>query len=458
MKKIEWSRYRGLKALIHLLVPLCVHFIAEEMTVPLLVDVTTKALCDNDDGGATSTSCPQAIYLNGFQQTVVGIFRVVMLPYLGQLADEYGRKPLLLLTISASIFPFAVLAWSDSKKYLYAYYVLRMISHIISQGSLSCISVAYVADVVEDNSMRAAAFGWITGLFAVSNFLGNLLSRVLPEDYIFEVSILLLAVCPVYLKLFLVETIKPVPRQDQHSSCLETINNVCKNQYQSVKNGLAVGCNSGTLKQIALITFLYKLGMSGIASVLLSVFAFNKNQFSDILMLVGIGSIFSQILVLPLINPLVGEKGILCISLLASTAYGLFNGLAWAPWVPYMSASFEAVYVLMEPATYAIVSKATSSTNQGKAQGFISAVQSSATLLSPLAMSPLTSLFLSSEAPFDCKGFSLLCASVFMVSLSLSLSLSLQPPHPSPLHPLSFKQVKFSAHSSLFRCLLCFSL
>ncbi|XP_042484382.1 tetracycline resistance protein, class H-like isoform X4 [Macadamia integrifolia] len=451
MKKIEWSRYRGLKALIHLLVPLCVHFIAEEMTVPLLVDVTTKALCDNDDGGATSTSCPQAIYLNGFQQTVVGIFRVVMLPYLGQLADEYGRKPLLLFTISASIFPFAVLAWSDSKKYLYAYYVLRMISHIISQGSLSCISVAYVADVVEDNSMRAAAFGWITGLFAVSNFLGNLLSRVLPEDYIFEVSIILLAVCPVYLKLFLVETIKPVPRQDQHSSCLETINNVCKNQYQSVKNGLAVGCNSGTLKQIALITFLYKLGMSGIASVLLyylkSVFAFNKNQFSDILMLVGIGSIFSQTRY---------EVGILWI--IFSPLQGLFNGLAWAPWVPYISASFEAVFVLMEPATYAIVSKATSSTNQGKAQGFISAVQSSATLLSPLAMSPLTSLFLSSEAPFDCKGFSLLCASVFMVSLSLSLSLSLQPPHPSPLHPLSFKQVKFSAHSSLFRCLLCFSL
>ncbi|XP_043697686.1 hippocampus abundant transcript-like protein 1 isoform X2 [Telopea speciosissima] len=312
----------------------------------------------------------------------------------------------------------AVLAWSDSKQYFYVYYVLRMISQIISQGSLSCISLAYVADVVED-SMRAAAFGWITGLFALSNFLGNLLSRVLPDDYIFKVSILLLTFCPVYLKLFLVETIRTAPRQEQHSSWLATINNVFKKQYKSVKNGLAVGANSGTLKHIALITFLSKLGMSGISSVLLyylkSVFDFNKNQFSEILMLVGIGSIFSQILVLPLINPLVGEKGILCISLLASTAYGLFNGLAWAPWVPYMSASFEVVYVLMEPAIYAIVSKATSSTNQGKFQGFIAAVRSSATLLSPLVMSPLTSLFLSSKAPFDCKGFSLVCASLFMV-------------------------------------------
>ncbi|XP_042511367.1 hippocampus abundant transcript-like protein 1 [Macadamia integrifolia] len=419
MKKSVGSRYWGLlKLLIHLLVPLCVHFIAEQMTVPLLVDVTTKALCDDDDDGAKSNTCPQAIYLNGFQQTVVGIFRVAMLPFLGQLADEYGRKPLLLFTISASIFPFAVLAWSDSKQYLYAYYVLRMIAQIISQGSLSSISLAYVADVVED-STRAVAFGWITGLFSVSNFLGNLLSRVLPEDYIFEVSLLLLAVCPVYLKLFLVETNKPAPRQEQHSFSLATISNSFKKQYKTIKNGLAAGANSGTLNRIALITFLYKLGMSGITSVLLyylkSVFAFNKNQFSEILMLVGIGSILSQILVLPLINALVGEKGILCISLLASAAYGLFNGLAWAPWVPYMSASFEVVFVLMEPAMYAIVSKATSSTNQGKAQGFIAAVRSSATLLSPLVMTPLTSLFLSSKAPFDCKGFSLLCASLFMV-------------------------------------------
>ncbi|KAJ4970955.1 hypothetical protein NE237_004054 [Protea cynaroides] len=413
MRKMEWSSYRELKRLIHLLVPLCVHFIAENMTVPLLVDVTTTALCHEK-----STTCPQAIYLNGFQQTVVGIFRMVMLPLLGQLADEYGRKPLLLLTISASIFPFAVLAWNDSRQYFFAYYVLRMISHIISQGSLTCISIAYVADVVEDNK-RAAAFGWITALLSVSNFLGNLLSRVLPEDHIFEVSLLLLAFCPVYMKLSLAETINPAPRQEQHSPRLVTFDNVFKKRYNSLKKCLAVGVNSETLKSMALITFIYKLGMSGINSVLWyylkSVFAFNKNQFSEILMLVGIGSIVSQILVLPLLNPLVGEKGVLCISVLASIAFGLFNGLAWAPWVPYMSSLFEVVYVLIEAASYAIVSKATSSTNQGKAQGFIAAVRSSATLLSPLAMSPLTSFFLSSKAPFDCKGFSLLCASLFMV-------------------------------------------
>ncbi|KAI7980578.1 Hippocampus abundant transcript-like protein 1 [Camellia lanceoleosa] len=234
----------------------------------------------------------------------------------------------------------ALLAINESRASVYAYYVLRTISYIISQGSIFCISVAYVADVVEEDK-RAALFSWITGIFSLSHVLGNVLARFLPEDYIFEY----------YLK---------------------------------------------------------------------AAFGFNKNQFSEILMMVGIGSIVSQILIPPLINPLVGEKVILCTALLSSIAYALFYGLAWASWVPYLSASFGVIYVLVKPATYAIISRASSSADQGKAQAFIAGVQSIADLLSPIAMSPLTSLFLSSDAPFNCKGFSIVLASSCMVNPSLS--------------------------------------
>ncbi|KAI3884855.1 hypothetical protein MKX03_011710 [Papaver bracteatum] len=404
--------FRELKPLLHLLIPLCVHWIAEEMTVSVLVDVTTKALCPG------KSTCSQAIYLTGIQQTVVGIFKMVVLPILGQMADDYGRKPLLMLTVSTTIIPFGLLAWDESKPFVYTYYVLRTISYIISQGSIFCISVAYAADVVEDGK-RAIAFGWIMGLFSASHVLGNVLARFLPEVHIFEVSVVLLLFGPIYMYLFLTETIQPAPRQEQQSHCFATISRVIQQRCKSMTAAVNIVTRSETLRRIALISFFYELGMSGISSVLLyylkSAFGFNKNQFSELLMMVGIGSIVSQIFVLPVVNPLVGEKVILCISVFASILYAIFYGLAWAPWVPYLGASFGVIYVLVKPATYAVISKASSSSNQGKTQGLIASVQSVASLISPLAMSPLTTWFLSSKAPFDCKGFSILLASLCMM-------------------------------------------
>ncbi|XP_022938550.1 hippocampus abundant transcript-like protein 1 [Cucurbita moschata] len=401
-----------LRPLVHLLLPLCVHWIAEEMTVSVLVDVITNALCPGNP------TCPQAIYFNGTEQTVVGIFKMVVLPLLGQLADEYGRKPLLLLTISTSIFPFGVLVWDQSKAYIYAYYVLRTIAKILSQGSIFFISVAYAADLVHE-SRRAAVFGWITGLCSASHVVGNLLARFLPEKYIFLVSIVLLIFCPIYMYFFLDETVQRVPKSDGEPGCLSKTVDVLNRRFGTMRDAAGIVLDNPTLRSITYVSFFLKLGMTGITSVLMfylkAVFGFDKNQNSEILMLVGFGSIFTQMLVLPLINPLIGEEAILCWAILASVAYALFYGLAWAAWVAYLAASFKVIYVLARPAIYAIVSKASSSSNQGKAQGFVAGVESIASLLSPLVMSPLTSWFISSDAPFDCKGFSIVCASICLV-------------------------------------------
>ncbi|XP_049381012.1 uncharacterized protein LOC125845530 isoform X1 [Solanum stenotomum] len=396
-----------LKILVHLLLPLCIYWTAEEMSVSIIADITTNALCP------TKSTCSQAIYINGLQQMVVGICKMVAIPVLGQLADEYGRKPLLLLIVSTAIFPSAILAIDKSKGFVYAYYVLRMISHIMSQGSIFCISAAYAADILDGRS-RAAAFGWMHGILSLSHVLGNFLARLLPGTYIFEVSVALLIIAPMYMIIFLTETVKLTPNLNQHLRWSSKAYKLVQDRYSSMRYALHVVTSSSTLKCICLVSFFYDMGMSGISSVLMyylkSAFDFNKNQFSEILMMVGVGSIITQMLVFPLVNPLVGERVVLRIALLASITYALLYGLAWASWVPYFGALFRMVYILERPSTNAIVSKASSSSDQGKTQGLVAGAEAIGSFLAPLVMSPLTSWFLSSNAPFNCKGFSLICA------------------------------------------------
>ncbi|CAI8603434.1 unnamed protein product [Vicia faba] len=408
-----WSGFFELRPLFHLLLPLGIHWIAEEMTVYVLVDVTTTALCPQQ------STCSKFIYINSLQQSIVGIFKMVVLPLLGQLSDKHGRKPLLLVTMSTTIILFALLAWNQSEEFVYAYYVTRTFSYIISQGSIFCISVA---DVINENK-RATVFSWITGLFSASHVLGNILARFLPQNYIFLVSIALLTFCPIYMQIFLDETVKVNPRKNQELGLCKKVVSVVIQRYISMKTVAQIVIFNPTLRGMALVSFFYELGMSAISSVLLYylkvVFGFNKNQFSELLMM---------IVLLPILNPLVGEKVILCSALLASITYALLSGIAWAPWVPYLSASFGIIYVLVKPSTYAIISKASSSSNQGKAQTFIAGAQSISDLLSPIAMSHLTSLFLSSNSPFECKGFSIICASICMIiSLIFACMLNLNP-------------------------------
>ncbi|XP_066359866.1 uncharacterized protein [Miscanthus floridulus] len=306
---------------LHLIVGLMLYLVAEAMTVPALVDKVTAVLCTAADG----RSCPEAIYLTGLESSVAGIFRIIGFPFIGQLADEYGRKPLLLLTAFTTIIPFAVLAWNNSRTAVYVYLILRCtFSFLIGEGTILFLTVAYTGDVIEP-SKRVAAFGILTGIVSGSNALGDMFSRFLPEKWIFQVSVILLTFSVLYMKIYLIETVQRAPSSP------------CQHMY---------------------------MPLSSLIYYLKSVFGFNKDQFSEILMVVGIGSIFSQSLILPFISHKIGDKGIVCLSLLTSVAYALLYGVAWAWWVPYFSSLLGIIYVMAKPAIYAIISLEVLATDQ----------------------------------------------------------------------------------------------
>ncbi|KHN37832.1 hypothetical protein glysoja_016956 [Glycine soja] len=256
-RNMSWlSGLRELKPLLHLLLPLSIHWVAGEMTVFVLVDVTTSALCPGE------STCSKVIYINGIHQTDGGTSTIQMSTAVNPLSLLPCPRPYFPLVCSLTsnafrlvkIYHFnisvtkittkllnfiALLAWNQSEDFVYAYYVLRTISNIISQGSVFYISLAYVADVVNE-SKRAAVFSWITGLLSASHVLGDVLALFLPEKYIFVVSIALLIFCLVYMKFFLVETVILAPRNNPKLGCGAKIVDVFQQRYKSVKRAAEI--------------------------------------------------------------------------------------------------------------------------------------------------------------------------------------------------------------------------
>jgi len=170
---------------------------------------------------------------------------------------------------------------------------------------------------------------------------------------------------------------------------------------------------SKTFSQAAVVSFFNGLADGGIIASLLyflkARFHFNKNQYADLMLIVGVAGTISQLIFMPMLAPFIGEEKLLSIGLLMGFTNMLFTSIAWSVWVPYATTVFAIFTVCVQPSLRSIVSKQVGPIEQGKAQGCISGISSFANIISPLIFSPLTALFLSEEAPFHFPGFSIMC-------------------------------------------------
>ncbi|KAJ6365380.1 hypothetical protein OIU76_030200 [Salix suchowensis] len=90
-----------LAGLSHLFVTVFLSSFASLMVIPAITDVTMSAVCPGKD------ECSLAIYLSGFQQAIIGLGTVVMMPLIGNLSDQYGRKALLTLPYDSLHYSFS---------------------------------------------------------------------------------------------------------------------------------------------------------------------------------------------------------------------------------------------------------------------------------------------------------------------------------------------------------------
>ncbi|XP_050215172.1 uncharacterized protein LOC126666209 isoform X2 [Mercurialis annua] len=421
----------------HLFLTIFFYNFSTFMVIPTMTDVTMFALCPGQD------ECSLAIFLTGVQQAIIGLGTLVMMPMVGNLSDKYGRKALLTIPMALTVIPLATLAYSRTKYFFYAYYVIKTLTAMVCEGSVHCIALAYVADNVPEGK-RASAFGILSGIGSSAFVCGTLSTRFLSTAATFQVAASMAIVAIVYMKIFLQDSIvdntffTPLINGNGDSKVDVQIENSSKDMQvfktmPSLEDMLCLLKSSVTFTQAAVVAFFNHLSEVGLHASLMyylkARFHFNKNQFADLMVISGIAGTISQLLLMPLLVPTLGEGTLLSIGLFFTCVHIFLYSIAWSIWVPYAAAMLSIFFVFSQPCMRTIVSKQVGACEQGKAQGCISGLGSLSNLVSPLIFSPLTALFLSEGAPFHFPGFSIMCVGfAAMIALIQSMMIRLAPP------------------------------
>ncbi|XP_015942161.1 uncharacterized protein LOC107467549 [Arachis duranensis] len=414
----------------HLLVTIFLTGLGGVVTMPVMTDISIAALCPGQD------QCSLAIYLSGFSQVMSGVGSVVMTPLIGNLSDRYGRKALITLPLMVSVIPQVILASGRDRRFYYAYYVVKIVAHMAGEGSFHCLTLAYVADKVPFEK-RTSAFGLLAGVGSASFVCGTLAARFIPTHLTFPVAAVLSMIGLVYMRIFLDDTVpasatinQPLLKEDHSSSKAST---PTFKKLPSLGDFLCMLKCSPTFSQAAVVLFFNSLADGGLMASLLyflkARFQFDKNQFADLMMISGIGATLTQLLLMPMLIPALGEEKLLSTGLLVSCINMFVYSISWAGWVPYALAGCSIFGVFVRPSICSIASKQVGPDEQGMVQGCLSGVSSMAQIVSPLIFSPLTALFLSEEAPFYFPGFSIMCLGLAMVVAFIqSLMIRAAPP------------------------------
>ncbi|XP_022140286.1 uncharacterized protein LOC111010991 isoform X2 [Momordica charantia] len=409
----------------HLFVTTFIESVSGFMVIPSITDLTMAALCPGQD------HCSLAIYLSALQQLITGLGAVVMTPIIGNLSDRYGRKTMLTLPMAVSIIPLAIMAYRRTTNFFYAFYITRTLTGMVSEGTTLSLALAYVTDKTSEDQ-RISAFGILSGVKSVGYVCGTLAARLLSTAAVFQVAAFMSILGLVYMRAFLKESIpdrneltQPIIEEniggdDENGPELLTRNQLFT-KISPVADVICLIRSSTTFSQVASVSFFNSLAEKGMQASLMyflkARFHFDKNQFADLMMIDGVAGATSQLLLMPLLAPAIRQEKLLSIGLLAS-----FTS------VPYASRVLSIFTVIISPIIFNIASKQVGPSEQGKAQGCISGINSLANIVSPLTFSPLIALFLSKDAPFDFPGFSIMCIGLTsLVGFTLSLMIRVDP-------------------------------
>jgi DHA1 family tetracycline resistance protein-like MFS transporter len=333
--------------------------------VPVLPNLL-KQFTGGDTAGATEWNVLFAV-CGGAMSFFVG-------PILGLLSDMYGRRPVLLVSITGLGIDFLFMAFAPSLGWLF---VGRLISGATS-GVFSTAN-AYVADVTPPER-RARAFGWMGSAFTVGFMAGPAIGGLLGNYNLrwpFMAAAALSLLNALY-GLFVLPESLPTARRVPHFHW----------RRANPLGSLRLLRSHHELLPLAMVGFLNQLANMVWPSVFVLYTGYRYGWTPDktgLVMMAGslIGVGVQSFLVGPVVKR-AGERGALLAGTSASVVGQAIAATAWNQFIYFVGMPINSLSGLLIPGLQGLMTRLVGPTEQGQLQGANQSLQGMASVLGPI--------------------------------------------------------------------------
>jgi MFS transporter, DHA1 family, tetracycline resistance protein len=313
----------------------------------------------------------------GLLITLYALMQFVFAPLLGLLSDRFGRRPVLLISLAGAAVDYLVMA---ATPYLWVLYAGRVVAGIT--GANMAVASAYIADVTDETN-RAQRFGLLSAAFGVGFVIGPALGGWLGADSLrtpFLLAALLNGV-NFFVGLFLLP--EPARARSTRIAWRDA------NPFRALNSALR-GPVLGPL--LLVFGLMVTIGTVGQVMWVIS----NQDRFGWDLATVGLSlTAFGALHAVAqafVSGPAVKRFGERSTFVLACVADGLayaviaFTGQGW---VVMAMIPLLCIGGIGQPAMQALLSNSVGEDRQGELQGLVTALQSIAVIISPLAFTTI---------------------------------------------------------------------
>ena len=349
----------------------------------------------------TGVSVSRAAIYGGWLTFVYAVMQFLFAPILGNLSDRFGRRPVLLAAIGALGVDYLILGFAPTLGWLF---LGRAIAGMA--GASFTPAYAYVADITPPER-RAQNFGIVASAFGIGFIigpaLGGLLGGLGPRAPFFAAASLSL-VNFAYGFFVLAESLPEERRRPFSWRRANPLGTLLQMRKQPVVLGLL-----GAL-------FLWMVGHQVMPSTwsFYTTFRFgwSERMIGASLALVGLIMATSQLTLLRVLVPRLGERRSALIGIAIAAVGYLGYATATASWMmlAWMVTWFFGAIVM--PSTNALMSHRVAPEAQGELQGALASLYSLSSIVGPPLMTQLFGRFSAPDAPIHLPGAAFIASTV----------------------------------------------